>query len=176
MARDILAEAAQKINELPEEQRPAFAQALHASLKFDRANPQASASPKQLEAEFGIPIEALVEQGVCLVKEDAYHFLQTAGRGMAIAKLRRKFSADYYRSVMERKVSKKGMRALVFTYAEVLCLGRYFAYQSTFPESLQTYLGEDAAAAAPAPVEAEAPVEAAAEEAPAEAPEAAAAE
>lgn len=150
MAKDVLAEAAQKINELPEEQRPVFAKALKASLQFDRANPQASASPKQIEAESGIPIETLVEKGICLEKEDAYHFLQTAGRGMAIAKLRRKFSADYYRSVMERKVSKKGMRALVFTYSEVLCLARYFAYQSAFPESLQAYLGEEAAAPAPA--------------------------
>ncbi len=159
MPKNVLEAAAAKINELPEEQRAAFARALHASLQLDRENLRATPSPKQLEAEFGIPIEALVERGICLEKEGAYQFLQYAGRGIAIAKLRRKFSADYYRSVLGRKVSKKGLRALVFTYGEVLCMARFFAFQASFPESLKAYVSDAAPAAAvaePAPEASEA--------------------
>lgn len=158
MPKNVLTAAAEKINALPEEQRPAFARALHASLRCDRENPKATPSPKQLEAEFGIPIEALVERGICLQKEDAYHFLQYAGRGIAIAKLRRKFSADYYRSVLGRKVSKKGMRALVFTYGEILCMARYFAFQASFPESLQAHIPAEAATETVAAATSEEPV------------------
>lgn len=146
----LLQEAASKIRDREPKQHKTFSMALAAALYLEKDNPQACISPRQIEAIYGIPVEVQVECAIALKKDAAFQFLKQIGRGMSLAQVKRKFSADYYKSMFGRKVSKLGEKAIILTYGEILHLSRYLVFDYAalrecisdlqLPETVEIYL------------------------------------
>lgn len=122
MTAGLFDEVVKAIHNIPEDGlKKSLIRSLEQSVKLDAGNdPPQPKSPRQLSERYGIDIDVLHQYQIVLTKDDAIEFLKSLGLKVREPKFKRKYTASTYSNYFDRPVSKKGERALVFTYAEIL--------------------------------------------------------
>ena len=138
--REVLADTAKRILRLPtRDLKRAFTHALLGSIAMDPSHdPPRPLSPEDIANRHAVDVETQVEYGISLTKDLAVEFLRSYGMTMSRYKFRRYYTADRYMQFFERKVSRIGYKAMVFTYAEILHWVGY-GPQLSLPEELELF-------------------------------------
>lgn len=126
-AKDLLPEVFEKIASAPTKQlRIKYYRALNSSLRMDSEHivPKLI-SPNDLSDYTGIPLDVLVDNGICITRKDGWVFVSRLGFDLSYTSFRKKYTHKAYMRAFNREGTMLDGKTFVFTYSEMLHMTGY---------------------------------------------------